>query len=187
MLKAAEYFRSLSFGGLAGGAVAGLLFLKLPQLFPAGTDLQTAILLGSVVGTVAHRFIEVVVVKSLLHPLAGFIVYYRKLVELAFLKRLISEQTRKALIEEITVEHFLGVRPTRSQALLSVSAPAVEPPAVAAVAETAHKDNATDGLKTEKTATEKVLQERDALDKLSKLLDEKLTTVAERKDENTDS
>lgn len=170
MLKAAEYLRSLSFGSLIGGGVAGLLFSKWPQLFPAGTDLEGALLAGSVIGTLTHRLIDTVVLKGLLHPLIRFVVYYRKLGELFLLRQVIDERTRKTLIDELTVEHFLERRLTAAAPVPPKSEESAPPPRT--------EDAAQELLKQRETMN-KILKDTGEVDRMLQEIKKKVESSVE--------
>jgi hypothetical protein len=99
MIKVREYICYLSFGGLLCGGIAGLIFMRCPNLFPPNSTLESIMLISIFLGSAGHQL-----VNALLKP----VLYYANLGQLVLLKRLIGEETQQQIIREITKVYFLG-------------------------------------------------------------------------------
>jgi hypothetical protein len=104
-----DFFRSLSFGGLVGGGIAGIVYLRYPHLFKDIAGLKSFMLYGALAGASTQRTIEAAI-NLILFPLGRFIAFYESLVELEFLRFLgkVSEEQYKSIGEKLTEERFLG-------------------------------------------------------------------------------
>jgi hypothetical protein len=100
MMKVREYIRSLGFGGLLCGGLAGLFLLCYPNLFPASPKLESVILISALLGTAGQRLVSTLILK----PLS----YYAKIGQLILLRRVIGGALQKELIQALTVKYFLG-------------------------------------------------------------------------------
>jgi len=102
-----ETLRSLGFGSLLGGGALGLLYLLFPALFPGAATVQVVAAVGGLLGAGAHQLVDKWFLKSIVAPMGKFIGYYSKLVQLTFLRRMIDEEQRKRLLQELTDRYFL--------------------------------------------------------------------------------
>jgi hypothetical protein len=105
------FFRALSFGGLVGSGVAGLLYLKFPQVFAGVVGIKTFIFFGACLGAGCQQLIEKLV-GLVLKPVSDFISYYEKLVELAILRQTgqINDKEHASIVFQLTEQRFLGKR-----------------------------------------------------------------------------
>lgn len=103
-----DFFRSLSFGGLVGAGIAGIIYLKIPFLQTL-TSLPAFMTYGGIAGAGAQRAIEAVI-NFIVAPIGRFIAYYEKLIELNFLLqwKKISEEEYKTINKKLTETRFLG-------------------------------------------------------------------------------
>jgi hypothetical protein len=99
MIKAREYIRYWSFGGILCSSIAGILFLRYPHLFPINSTLENTMLIGGALGVVTQRFVNSLIIK----PFG----YYLSLVQLICLRRIIGERTQKSIIQRLTKIYFL--------------------------------------------------------------------------------
>lgn len=108
-----ETLRSLGFGALLGGGSLGLLYLFFPAIFPGAATVQVVAGVGGLLGAGAHQLIDKWFLKSIVAPMGKFIGYYSKLVQLTFLRsrRMIDEEQRKRLLQELTDRYFLDDEP----------------------------------------------------------------------------
>jgi hypothetical protein len=103
-----DYFRSLSFGGLLGALIVGLVYLKFPY-FQAFTGLKGAMFFGGVIGAGTQRAIQAVI-TFIIYPIGRFITYYEQLIELGALHAWgkISDDEYKTISSKLTESRFLG-------------------------------------------------------------------------------
>jgi hypothetical protein len=103
-----EFFRSLTFGGLVGAGIAGIIFLKIPYLQTI-TSLPAIMAYGGVAGAGAQRAIESVI-NFVIAPFGRFITYYEKLIELQFLYNWdkVSYEQYTIINAKLTQARFLG-------------------------------------------------------------------------------
>lgn len=103
-----DFFRSLSFGGLLGAGVAGIIYLKFPY-FHSVVGLKSFMLYGGLVGAGAQRGIEAFI-NALISPIGQFIIYYEKLIELELLlsSEKVSIEQYRTINEKLTEVRFLG-------------------------------------------------------------------------------
>jgi hypothetical protein len=99
-MKVREYIRSLGFGGLLSGGLAGLFFLFYPNLLPANFKLESVLLISSLLGAAVQRLMNTLILK----PLS----YYAKIGQLILLRRLIGKTIQKEIIQALTIKYFLG-------------------------------------------------------------------------------
>jgi len=102
------FLRSLSFGGLLGAFIAGIIYLKFPY-FQSLTVLPTAMVYGGLAGAGCQRAIESVV-NFVIAPIGRFVSFYEKLIELELLLYFnkISPDHYQAIRAKLTEERFLG-------------------------------------------------------------------------------
>jgi len=105
------FFRALSFGGLVGSGIAGLVYLYFPQLFAGVVGIKTFIFFGACLGAGCQHFIEKLMML-VLRPVSDFISYYEKLVELMILRKAgqITDKEHASIIFQLTEQRFLGKR-----------------------------------------------------------------------------
>lgn len=103
-----DFFRALSFGGLVGAGIAGIIYLKSPY-FHSSTSLKSFMFYGGLIGAGAQRGIEAII-NTILFPLGRFIAYYERLVELSLLLHWgkISDDEYETIIRKLTEARFLG-------------------------------------------------------------------------------
>ena len=97
-----DKFRSLSFGGLLVGGVAGVIYTWQPKWFQ-GADLRTVLLLGSMLGAALHNFIN-----SIFSPPMHYASFYFRFLNLLYLRRYLSEEKTQELQEQLIVNLILG-------------------------------------------------------------------------------
>ena len=107
-----NFFRALSFGGLLGCGLAGLIYMSYPNLFVNVIGIKTFVAFGGFLGAGFQQLIETTV-KFVLRPLSDLIIYYEKLVELSILKSTgrISQGQYQAISYKLTEQRFLGKEP----------------------------------------------------------------------------
>jgi hypothetical protein len=105
-----NFFSSLSFGGIVGGLVSGILFLNYPQFFGLYLSFENMMLFGGILGASIHRLFYAVIIKGILHPIGKTIIYYEKLGELQIQlsNDLMDEHTYKLIKNKLDEEYFLG-------------------------------------------------------------------------------
>jgi hypothetical protein len=108
LINVIVYIRSLAFGGLAGGSIAATLFLS--GLLPSNLKLDNVFLVGSLLGAIAHRLIDTIILKAMLTPIPAFIRYYSLLAELKLLRSqsMISEEQFQLISEKLASQYFLS-------------------------------------------------------------------------------
>lgn len=108
-ISSLNFFRTLSFGGLLGSGIAGLLFLSYPHLFVNVIGIKSFVLFGGLVGAAFHQVIESTL-KYLLGPVGNFIDYHEKRIELAYLRKggKISDKQYREILFKLTERRFLG-------------------------------------------------------------------------------
>ena len=112
------FFRALSFGGLVGSGIAGLLFLQFPHLFAGVVGIKTFIFFGACLGAGCQQFIEKLMIL-ILRPVSDFITYYEKLAELMILRKAgqITDKEHASIVFQLTEQRFLGKRTANVPAL----------------------------------------------------------------------
>jgi len=120
------FLRSLSFGGLVGGAVSGLLYLLFPNFFSQYISLYRMVLFGALFGACIHRVFDAIVLKGILYPIGKTLGYYKKIVELQVQvsQGWISIEHASRLKEYMDEEYFLD-RPLNNS---RSTRPALDPP-----------------------------------------------------------
>ena len=103
-----ETLRSLGFGALLGSGLLGLAYLIAPNFFPGASTMDIVLTVGGLIGAGAHQLIDTWILKGVLSPIGGFIGYYSKLVQLAFIGKHLEEEQRRRLLHELTERHFLN-------------------------------------------------------------------------------
>jgi hypothetical protein len=103
------FLRSLSFGGLLGCTIVVLLYVLFPQIFIAPLTFKFMIVFGGLLGAAAHRFIDAIILKGILHPVTRFINFYGKLVQIEQLRRkgIIEPDTYQKIKNDLTIRYFL--------------------------------------------------------------------------------
>jgi hypothetical protein len=119
-----DYLRSLSFGGLVGGGIAGLVYINVPYLHTL-TDIWNFMLYGSMLGAAVHRGFSRLS-QLVLHPLGRFLIYYEQQIELdlQFYFGRISQEEYKAFRAELTKQRFLGSKGPPDKLQLPPASPA---------------------------------------------------------------
>jgi len=103
-----ETLRSLGFGALLGSGILGLSYLTAPRLFLGTTTMETVLAVGGLLGAGAHQLIDTWFLKGILSRIGGFVGYYSKLVQLAYIGRYLEEEQRRHLLRELTERYFLN-------------------------------------------------------------------------------
>ena len=111
-----EFFRSLSYGGLLGCGVAGVIYLLFYRTFEGVVSINTFVAFGGLIGAGAQQLIESVI-RIALPPISSFISYYEKMIELSFLlhRGRITPEQHKEILSKLTQERFLGKRPNEQK------------------------------------------------------------------------
>jgi hypothetical protein len=104
-----EFFRSLSFGGLAGMGIAGIIYLNFPYLQTL-TNLESFMMYGALIGGISHRAFAKVC-EIILHPIGRFLTYYEQRIELQFLLKHgnLTAEKYKEITDKLTEQRFLGI------------------------------------------------------------------------------
>lgn len=97
-----SHLRSLGFGGLLGGGLAGLLFVLGPELFPVEITLNQLILIGSMLGAALHR-----VVDRLFGVLSKPARYYLSIGELYLQGAWVDDELKREILRALTERYFL--------------------------------------------------------------------------------
>lgn len=104
-----SFLRSLSFGGLMGSGFIILLYIFFPQIFSGVLTFNFMLAFGGLLGAAAHRLIDSLVIKGILHPISRFTTYYWQLVQLELLNKrgLIDSKSYEKIKKELTIKYFL--------------------------------------------------------------------------------
>jgi hypothetical protein len=104
-----KFLRSLSFGGIVGSGIAGILYLRFPQFFGSVITLQDILIFGGALGASIHRGIDAIVVGGILHPLGKTMNYYGKLVQLEVQRRkgMMDHKTYRRIKAKLDDAYFL--------------------------------------------------------------------------------
>jgi hypothetical protein len=102
--------RSISFGGAAGFALMGCLYLIFPDFFTNKASFETMLVFGAVLGGAIHRLIDVILIEFLLRPSIRIASYYKKVAELQLQKntKLMTEESYENIKRRIDTEYFVG-------------------------------------------------------------------------------
>lgn len=118
-LKFIDFLRSLTFGGLVGVGLAGLIYPHLPDYYHSLVTVYQFIIFGGFLGGSTHQLIETLVKYAVL-PATRTVLFYEKILELTMLERIgrIDSAQRKAIEDQLTKDRFLGDTRTEKPQLL---------------------------------------------------------------------
>ena len=104
-----KFLRSLSFGGFVGSGIAGILYLRFPQIFGTAITLNDMLIFGGALGASIHRGIDSIVVGGILHPLGKTMNYYGKLVQMEIQRRkgMMDHKTYRRIKAKLDDAYFL--------------------------------------------------------------------------------
>lgn len=120
LAKAAALWRSIKLGGLAGAAIAYIVWQVSPHL-QRNFSLDEALAFGATAGLCTRQLIDSLVVKPLNSDFAR---YYRLVIELLVQRRsgLIEEANFKAFKNHLDNKHFVGEHITLAPPVVGIQA-----------------------------------------------------------------
>jgi hypothetical protein len=102
--------RSLSFGGLLGAGIAGIIYLSSPLLRATGVTLYEMFLVGGLLGGGFHEAINRWIIRTFLGPWARSARHYIRVAEVLGWLRMgwITPPRAAQLINQLADSYFLG-------------------------------------------------------------------------------
>jgi hypothetical protein len=103
-----QLFRSVGFGSLFAVQAATVICWLYPKLIPDNVEFEFILAASALSGAIAHRIIDGILIHTFLYPLGRYINFWRKVLEVKLMTRVLGEERAEAILVELTTRHILG-------------------------------------------------------------------------------